>query len=75
MSQDKKDSGWKASLYLRGSFAGLVVGFLAAHFYARASEETDEGPQEVKATDTIKVLVAVLALMRQITELGSGKKK
>jgi hypothetical protein len=75
MSQEQKDTAWKANLYLRGSLAGLLIGFLAAHFYARASEETNDGPQEVKATDTIKVLVAVLSLMRQITELGSGKNK
>lgn len=62
-------------MYVRGSLIGLAVGLLAAYLYNRAIQESGN-PDEAKvdAGDMVKVSLAVLALVRQITELGSGKK-
>lgn len=61
--------------YVRGSIIGLAVGILAAYLYNRAIAESGN-PEEAKvnAGDIVKVSLAVLGLVRQITELGSGKK-
>ncbi len=60
--------------YVRGSLIGLTVGILAAYLYNRAVEESGSGDSKVNAGDIVKVSLAVLALVRQITELGSGNK-
>ncbi|PJF44728.1 MAG: hypothetical protein CUN55_02490 [Phototrophicales bacterium] len=65
----------KVQNYVRGSLIGLTVGLIAAYLYNRALQESGN-PEEnkVNASDLVKVSLAVLALVRQITELGSGKK-
>lgn len=70
-------NSWKTTMYMRGAIAGAIIGLLAAYFYARASEEAHQGdkPPQVQSSDTLKLLVAILALIRQITELGGGGKK
>lgn len=62
--------------YVRGSLIGLAIGLLATYLYNRALEESGGNPDgpNVNAGDMVKVSLAVLALVRQITELGSGKK-
>lgn len=67
----------KMQTYIRGGLLGLVVGLLAAHLYTRAAEETNasEGAVKVGAMDIVKVSLAILTLVRQITELGTGNNK
>lgn len=63
---------WKPRTYIVGALIGLVVGLLAAYFYARVSEEDGaDQPQGIKAVDTLKLAVSVLGLIRQITDLGA----
>lgn len=68
---------WKRQTYIIGGLAGLALGMLAAYFFARVSEENGaDGPSRINTIDTLKLAVAVLGIMRQITDLGasSGKK-
>lgn len=76
MSEGRKEIGWKTTIYSRGIIAGAIIGFLAAHFYARASEESNNGkrPNRISAADSLRIIVAILALIRQVTDLGSNKK-
>jgi hypothetical protein len=70
-------NGWKPQVYLAGGLFGLLIGLMAAYFYARASEEsTPERPARIKTMDALKLGVSLLALVRQITDLGAdgGKK-
>jgi hypothetical protein len=70
-----QDSNWKSQVYLIGGLAGIVAGLLAAYFYARASEESGtNGPGRIKSMDALSLAVALLSLIRQITDLG-GKTK
>ncbi len=70
-----QDSNWKSQVYLVGGFAGIVAGLVAAYFYARASEETgSNAPVRIKSMDALSLAVAMLSLIRQITDLG-GKGK
>ena len=54
----------------------LGLGVLAAYLYARASEEHGAvEPNRLKTMDVLKLAVAVLAIVRQITDLGAGDSK
>lgn len=64
----------KAQTYVVGSLLGLAIGFLAAYFYVRAAEES-ENADGLQARDFISIGLALLGLVRQITEMGSGGKK
>jgi hypothetical protein len=53
---------------------GLAVGILAAYFYARAAEENPElRPARIKTMDAMKLAVALLAIVRQVTDLGTQR--
>ncbi len=69
---DNKNS--KTDLYVRGSIAGLLIGFLAAYFYAKAADENgnDRG---ISSSDFVKLGLAILGIVRQVTELGTGPSK
>lgn len=64
----------KSQVYVLGSFIGLAVGFLAAYFYNRAAEES-ENQNGLQATDFLKIALTLLGVVRQLTELGSGGSK
>ena len=66
-----QETNWKSQVYLVGALAGIVAGLLAAYFYARASEETGtNGPSNIKSMDALSLAVALLSLIRQVTDLG-----
>ncbi len=67
---------WKTRIYMVGGITGLVLGFLAAYLYARASEEHGAiEPRGIKTMDALKLAVALLAIVRQVTDLGAGDGK
>lgn len=67
---------WKTQTYILGGLAGLAIGILTAYFFARVSEENgDDGPSRIKTMDGLKLAVAILGIMRQITDLGASGKK
>lgn len=76
MAQPEKQEDVKMQTYLRGGLVGLLVGLVAAHLYSRAADETGNSPSTARigSNDLIKVSLAILALVRQITELGGSKK-
>ncbi|GAB1421828.1 hypothetical protein MASR2M15_20190 [Anaerolineales bacterium] len=73
------ESGWKRKAYITGSLIGVSVGLLASYFYVRAAEESDDPRAgEMNSISTGQMLALVLALLglvRQISELGRPKKK
>ena len=72
---DEERGTWKTMTYLVGAAAGLVMGLTAAHFYTKSAEESgEEGmPVRIEAGDAVKIGMASLALLRQISSLGSKK--
>jgi len=77
MTNDKPSTpGWKLRSYFIGGLIGLAVGLLAAYFFARVSEENGtDGPAKIKSMDAIKLGVALLSIVRQITDMGAGSSK
>jgi NhaP-type Na+/H+ or K+/H+ antiporter len=68
-------SDWKSQAYLMGGLIGLLIGLLAAYFYARVSEENGAGPSRIKTMDALSLAVALLSIVRQITDMGAGSSK
>lgn len=66
---------WKMRMYITGGLAGLVIGLLAAYFYARVTEEHGMEPGRIKTMDALKLAVALLSIIRQITDIGAGNGK
>jgi hypothetical protein len=73
------NSGWKRNSYVLGTLAGSVLGALTAYLYNRAAEEEAERnggqPAKIPSGQLIGLSLAVLGIVRQITELGRPSKK
>jgi NhaP-type Na+/H+ or K+/H+ antiporter len=69
------ESGWKTKTLITGGLAGLAVGLLAAYFFARVSEEHGVEPGRIKTMDALKLAVALLSIIRQITDIGASNGK
>lgn len=72
-----RNDNWKFQTYVRGSLIGMAVGIVAAYLYTRAAEEYQltDGKDKltpIGASDMVKISLSILALVRQITELGSS---
>jgi NhaP-type Na+/H+ or K+/H+ antiporter len=63
---------WRTKAYLIGVILGLLLGLLSAYLYVRAAQENakSDKPRKVKTGDAMKLTLAILALVRQIAELG-----
>ncbi len=64
----------KTQNYLIGVAAGVLFGLLSAYMYNRAS--TDNGPSDgrnrVQTGEVLGLGLALLGVIRQITEMGRG---
>jgi hypothetical protein len=70
-------NNWKAIVYLIGGAVGVASGLMAAHMYAQTAEanrtpgETSSLPAKVEVTDLLRLGIALVALIRQISDLGA----
>jgi hypothetical protein len=75
----KSRSGWKAQAWAIGSVAGALFGLVAAYFYSRAAEDdairNGNQPNRVSTGEVLGLLVAGVAMIRQITEMGKAPTK
>jgi hypothetical protein len=72
----KKDDSWKSRTYVMGVGLGAIVGMMSAYLFVRSAEENPESgrPEPIQTGTLISLLLAVLALVRQIAESGKRKK-
>jgi hypothetical protein len=73
---DNKDS-WKITNYLAGGAVGLMTGLAAAHLFNRTAEETntegDNVATKVEPADMFKIGLALVALVRQVSDLAARR--
>lgn len=78
-TQNTQSGNWKQQTYVTGALAGAVVGLLASYLFARAADEEgddeNEGRPSIQTAQLISVTLAVLGLIRQISEMGKSPKK
>ena len=76
--EEKKDENWKRRNYAIGISLGTALGFLSSYLYSRSAEEElpeGEKPEPVPTGQMLGAVLAVLALVRQIAEMGKQPKK
>jgi predicted outer membrane lipoprotein len=76
--ESNNNSNWKSRAYINGTLIGAAIGVIGAYLYARAAEEdaarNGGQPTPLKTGTLLSIALAVLSLIRQITEAGkSGK--
>ncbi|NLE50950.1 MAG: hypothetical protein GX613_06035 [Chloroflexi bacterium] len=66
------DTSFRTRAMLVGGVVGLVVGLLAAHLYTRAAEENMRvEPGKIGTMDAVRIGIALMAIVRQITDMAS----
>lgn len=69
---------WKSKVFLFSAATGTVFGLLAGYMYSRAAEEDVSNLGKAERISTGEILglgLALLAVVRQITELGKGPER
>jgi hypothetical protein len=76
MSDDRSlqtgQSDWRTRTLLTGGIIGSLIGVSAAYLYLRAAEEASEdgSPRPLATPEAVKLGMALLALVRQIADMG-----
>lgn len=74
-----QNNNWKQQSLIIGTVGGAILGALSAYLFARAAEEDADRnggkPAPIKTGQAISLGLALLALIRQISELGKPQKK
>ena len=68
-------SNWRTRAMLAGGVLGSLIGVGAAYLYVRATEETSEDgtPRRMATREAVKLGMALLAIVRQLAELGARR--
>ncbi len=66
------DNNWKTTTLIAGGVLGLMTGLAAAYLYTRTAEENNTEAQapRIEASDALKLGLATIALLRQISDLA-----
>ncbi len=79
MSEEKQaivpvsEGGWRSRILMTGGLLGAFLGILSAYLYVKAAEEThgtEAAPETPQTNDAVKLGMALLAIVRTITEWG-----
>ncbi|MDX2160794.1 MAG: hypothetical protein SF162_05665 [bacterium] len=74
-TKNNQEGNWKTQTYLLGVIGGTLFGLVAAFFYNRAAEDDTTKnhlarPNRVQTGDLLGLGLAMLAIFRQVAELG-----
>ena len=71
---DKPAANWRTQAYIIGAAGGLLLGLLSAYLYNRAASDYGpaEGQNRIQTGEVLGLALAVLGIVRQVTEMGRG---
>ncbi len=75
MIQQSNKNNWKTQTYIIGAAAGLLFGLFSAYMYNRSATDygsLPSGENRVKTTEVLGLGLALLGIIRQVTEMGRG---
>ena len=70
----QQETDWRPRVFLIGGLIGTMLGVLSAYFYIRAAEQrygSDKPPEAPGPSDTVKLGISLLSIVRTITEWGN----
>lgn len=63
-----------AQVYIVGAVAGITLGLVSAYFFMRVNSEIDsDKPRQIKTMDLLSLAVALIGIVRQVTNLGADR--
>lgn len=68
----------RTQIFVLGAIGGLLIGLITAYLYDRSAGDYQrpvDGTNRIKTTELIGLLIAGVAFVRQITELGRSDQK
>ncbi len=72
---ESSSENWKAKVLILGAVLGALLGLGSAYLLVRTADETGGRAPEVGTGDAIRMLIAIVGLVRGIASLGEGKKR
>ena len=66
----ENDNNWKTKLLVGSTVIGAVTGLAAGFLLSRSAEERGGKPPNIGTADALKLVVAVIGLVRGIAALG-----
>ena len=76
ITQNKQSaSSQRSQTYLIGAAAGLLFGLISAYIYNRAASDNGplpDGRNRIQTGEVLGLGLAVLGIIRQVTEMGRG---
>jgi ABC-type uncharacterized transport system permease subunit len=64
---------WKRNALIVGAVVGLLSGIIAAYLLIQRAEQS-QSQVKLTAQDGVKVGISVLSVLKQIAELGGGRR-
>lgn len=74
----RTSANWRTQSYIVGAAAGLLFGLLSAYMFNRAASDygsMPDGENRIQTGEVLGLGLALLAIMRQVAEMGRGPEK
>ena len=66
------ETDWRPRIFVVGGLVGAFLGLLSAYFYVKTAEEIgDKQPTAPSSSDTVRLGLSLLSIIRTISEWGS----
>lgn len=78
LTPESGQANWRTRAYVMGAAIGSLLGLASAYMYTRAAEEDADRlgkPKRVQTGDLLGLGLALLAIVRQVAELGKTPDK
>jgi len=71
---EDNEGNWRVKVLIVGGVLGALLGVGSAYLMVRTAEEAGRKSPEIGTGDAIRIVIALIGLVRGIAALGDGKK-